>query len=79
MEPAGSSPSFVVLDRDILENEDLSLTEKVVLAYLYAADECEPQAQTADFCARFLDLSESETKRAIRHIESLGLLDEEDS
>ena len=79
MKPAGSSPSFIVLDRDILENEDLSLEEKIILAYLYAAEECEPQAQTADFIARYLDISESTVRKAIRHINLLGLLEEEES
>lgn len=79
MTPAGSCPSFIVLDRDILEDEDLSLEEKVILAYLYAAEECEPQAQTTDFVARYLDLSESTVRKAIKHIKLLGLLGEEES
>ena len=78
MEPAGSVMSYIILDRDILDIGDLTLTEKVVLAYLYASEECEERTRTTDFCAYYLDLSENEVKRAIKHIKELGLLEEED-
>lgn len=78
MEAAGSVMSYIVLDRDILELKDLTLTEKVVLAYMYASEECEGKTQSPDFCAYYLDLSENEVKRAMKHIKELNLFEEEE-
>lgn len=78
MEVAGNFPNFIVLDRDILEIKELNLTEKVICAYLYAAEECEPSAQSIDFMARHFDISESDVRRAVNRINALGLLEEEE-
>jgi len=77
LEPAGDIMNYLVLGREILDIADLTLTEKVVLAYIDASEDCEPGTRNVDCCARFLDISESEARRAWNHIRDLGLLEEE--
>ena len=59
-EPAGSVMNYIVLDQELLGMDELTLTEKVILAYLEASEECEKEVRTVDYCARYLDLSESD-------------------
>ena len=65
---AGSVANYIVLDRELLERKDINLTEKVVYAYLRANQESEPSSLTPDFCDHFLDLSESEVRRAWKRL-----------
>lgn len=75
--PSGNVRNYIVLDKDLLHRKDLYLVEKVVYAYLVANKECEPESSTIDFCARFLDLSESEVSRAFYRLEQVGLISQD--
>lgn len=74
--PVGSVSNFIILDSELLGRRDIGIVEKVVYAYFLANAECEPESLTFDFCARYLDFSESEVRRAWQRLVEVGLVTE---
>lgn len=70
----GQRARLVVLDDDILSLNELTIIEKLVLAY---EDQIAPYALSSDSCAIFYDIAESDVKRAMKHLEELGLLEDD--
>lgn len=64
----------IVLDIELLHCPELTLTEKVVLAYI---DQVLPFEEYGDRCAEYLDLSTNEVNRARKHLLEMGLIEEE--
>ncbi len=62
---------YMVIDRDLLGIKELTLLEKLVLAY---SQQVEPYEEGYQSCAIFLDIAESDVLRAKAHLCDLGYL-----
>lgn len=67
----GTGMNYLVIDKEILGIKELTLLEKLVLAY---TNQVEPYEGNGESCAIFLDVAESDVFRAKAHLSDLGLL-----
>lgn len=68
---AGKGLRSMVIDRDLLALKELTLLEKMVLAYCEQVEPYEPQGSS---CAIFLDISDGDVFRAKAHLYDLGYI-----
>lgn len=67
----GTGMKYMVIDKELLSIKELTLLEKLVLAY---CEQVEPYEDQGDSCAIFLDVAESDVFRAKAHLCDLGYL-----
>lgn len=75
MEEVGYQARYLVLDDALLSRDDLSLIEKLVLAYHWQVEAYE---KNSDSAALYLGITNTEANVAYRHLEEMGELEDND-